>query len=405
MKILITTDAFPPGGGGSGQSTAALSRALTEGGHDVRVVVCRRNTLGRERRNWEGVPVVEYGVGKRTLGGTEREGRLASFLNEWAEAERFDLAHAQHWLSATATVRASRSLGFPVVVTVRDYWPVCIWSTKLSGGERCPGCSYWRRVLCVGRHRPWLWPGAAFAPPLVGRELERRLSTLREASAVIAVSRHVERALPVDHSVVIPNLVDLNDLAGRKAAGPFPGLPERFALFVGKLEPNKAPDRLLPILRVASVNIPLVVAGEGSLAESLRREASRTGQEVHLPGWVKLDQVLGMMQQAAAVLFPSRWDEPLSRVLLEGLGVGAVLIVEPTGGSEEMIVDGESGLLGRTVDELGAGLRRVVTEDGLALRLRQGALRRAKEYFSKETVLPRVQDLYARVLAGEKVGA
>jgi glycosyltransferase involved in cell wall biosynthesis len=183
-----------------------------------------------------------------------------------------------------------------------------------------------------------------------------------------------------------------------------PGLPGRFALFVGKLEPNKAPDRLLPILRAAGVSIPLVIAGEGSLGESLRREASRVEPQVLFAGWVEPDQALRMMHQAVAVLFPSRWEEPLSRVLLDGLGVGAVLIVEPTGGSEEMIVDGESGLVGRTVEELATALRRVATEDGLASNLRQGALRRAKEHFSKEVVLPRVENVYSRVVKGETVG-
>jgi glycosyltransferase involved in cell wall biosynthesis len=80
-----------------------------------------------------------------------------------------------------------------------------------------------------------------------------------------------------------------------------------------------------------------------------------------------------------------------------------VLIVEPTGGSEEIVVHGESGLLGRSVEELGAALRRVATEAGLATQLRQGARRRARERFSKDVVIPRVEALYARVIKGEKI--
>ena len=111
----------------------------------------------KEEREWEGTRVIEVGVGSPTFGSaSRREANLASFLEQWDE--RFDLAHAQHWLSAGATIRASRKTGLPVVVTVRDYWPVCIWSTMLSGTDACPGCSYARRVVCVGRHRPLLWP-------------------------------------------------------------------------------------------------------------------------------------------------------------------------------------------------------------------------------------------------------
>jgi glycosyltransferase involved in cell wall biosynthesis len=238
---------------------------------------------------------------------------------------------------------------------------------------------------------------------MVGREIGRRTAALERASAVIAVSGHVKRTLPVRHSVVIPNLLDVPEVESKSAGRPSLELPERFVLFVGKLEPNKAPDRLLPILRAAGVGLPLVIAGEGSLDDSLRQQAERADEEVRFVGWVDPDVTLQLMRHAAALIFPSRWDEPLSRVLLEGLGAGAVLIVEPTGGSEEILVHGESGLLGRSVEELGEALRRVVTELSLAEKLREGARRRAIEHFSKDVVVPRVEALYERVVKGEKI--
>jgi glycosyltransferase involved in cell wall biosynthesis len=397
MKILLTTDVFPPGGGGSGQSTAALARALVRRGHEITVVVSKRNVSGELRRDWEGVAVIEVGVGRAKAGRSGRETRLARFIKDWAPEEKFDLAHAQHWLSAKATIDAFSTLNLPVVVTVRDYWPVCIWSTKLSGQHRCPGCSFVRRIVCVGRRRPVLWPLAPLLPVLVELELTRRRKTLEKAAAVVAVSEHVKRSLPVDRAEVIPNLVDLSEIKKKLKGESFPELPDRFALFVGKLEPNKAPDRLIPILKASGVRLPLVVAGSGSLEKKLREEGSRFEGDVHFKGWVEAEETLRLMSRATAVVFPSRWDEPLSRVLLEGLGAGAVLLVQPTGGSEDIVVHGESGLLGRSIEELGDTLRRVVEEDGLSTRLRQGALERAEEVFSKDVVLPRYEALYERV--------
>ena len=131
MKILITADAFPPGGGGSAQSTAALARALAGNGHQVIVVVGRRNVLGELRKDWEGLSVIEVGLGNTMPGGTRRELRLVSFLKQWSPSERFDLAHAQHWLSAKATVEASREAEFPVVVTVAVISILCSgWSSS-----------------------------------------------------------------------------------------------------------------------------------------------------------------------------------------------------------------------------------------------------------------------------------
>ncbi|MFQ5791389.1 MAG: glycosyltransferase family 4 protein [Acidobacteriota bacterium] len=403
MKILLTTDVFPPGTGGSGYSAAALARALVLRGHEVSVVAAKASDLGERQRGWEGVEITEIGVGSSAA--PRRQARLASFLSRWAAGRGFDVVHAQHWVSAGAAVEAGRRVRLPVVVTVRDYWPVCIWTTMLSGDKDCPGCSYTRRIVCVGRRHPELWLLAPALPPFVGLEMERRKRILKSAQAVIAVSRHVARVLALDHTVVIPNLLDLQDIKQKLSQELPSDLPQPFLLFVGKLEPNKAPDKLLAILRCAKVGLPLVLAGEGRLEKSLREEAARHRMDVRLLGWAEHDVVLRLMQRATAVIFPSRWQEPLSRVLLEALAVGAVLVVEPTGGSEDIVVDGETALVGRTVEEMAEALRRVVSTPALAQRLREGALHRAKERFSSQVVLPQVEALYRRVAAGVKVGA
>jgi glycosyltransferase involved in cell wall biosynthesis len=349
------------------------------------VVVGRSEASGQEL--WQGIEVAEVVIPPSRIGNArERERAFAAGMVLAAGEEAWDLAHAQHWLSAGATRRALPRL--PTVVTVRDYWPVCIWSTRLSGFEPCPGCSYRRRVTCIGRQRPGLRPVAAFLPPLVGWELARRRRVLESASAVAAVSRYVASTLPIERVSVIPNLLELPNNPPRPQ-----DVPERYLLFVGKLEPGKAPDLLLPILASARVEFPLLVAGAGSLEAELRTK----GGNVRYLGWVDEERALALMKHADCLLFPSRWQEPLSRVLLDALALGAAIVAEPTGGTEEIVVDGESGLLGRGVDELGRALRRVVDDPALARRLREGARRRAQSVFSEDAVVPRVEALYRSV--------
>jgi glycosyltransferase involved in cell wall biosynthesis len=386
MNVLLTTDSFPPGGGGSGRSTATLAKALKRRGHRVRVVVARREASGR--KEWEGVEVAEVVIPASRLGnGGERQRAFARGMVLAAGEEAWDLVHAQHWLSAGASRRALPRL--PTVVTVRDYWPICIWSTMLSGAEPCPGCSYTRRVTCIGRHRPSLWPISAVLPPLVGWELANRRRVLESASAVTAVSRYVAGTLPIERVAVIPNLLE----AVRNEPPRPQDVPERYLLFVGKLEPGKAPDHLLPILDAARAELPLLVAGSGSLEAQLRAR----GGNVRYLGWVDEERVLSLIMHADCLLFPSRWQEPLSRVLLDAIALGAAIVAEPTGGTEEIVVDGESGLLGRGVDELARALRRVLDDPSLTQRLREGAQRRAEAVFSEGVVLPRVETLYRSV--------
>jgi glycosyltransferase involved in cell wall biosynthesis len=384
MNVLLVTDAFPPGAGGSGRSTALLARALVKRGHRVRVAVARAKLKGQ--KEWRGVAVSEVEIPKSSFGNARlREEAFATGMTLAIGEEPWDVVHAQHWLSAGASRRALPRL--PLVVTVRDYWPVCIWSTMLSGKEPCPGCSYPRRAVCVGRRKPWLWPVAPLLPPFVGFELRRRADVLRSAKAVLAVSRHVAAALPLEVVHVVPNVLEspLPEPMPRPA-----DVPERYVFFAGKLEPGKAPDRLLAILDAAGTDLPLLVAGTGSSSSELR-SASR---DVRLLGWVDEERVLALLEHADAVVFPSRWQEPLSRVLLDGLAVGAVLVVEPTGGTPEIVVDGESGLHGRGDRELGEALARVLSDAALARRLREGARERARTVFSEDVVVPVVESIY-----------
>ncbi len=391
MKILIPTDAFPPGAGGSGQSTAALARALHRHGHDVHVMVGRLRATGQT--SWEAIRVSEVALLGRRY---QRENVFAEAIRHQLSSEAADIVHAQHWLSARATAIADPESA--VVVTVRDYWPVCIWTTMLSGSEACPGCTYKRRVLCAGRHRPWSWPVTPFLPPVMGREIGRRQMALERAEAIVAVSAHVAGTLPFAGVDVIPNIVDADGLF-RIAEQPGPAhLPESFVLFVGKLEPNKAPDRLLRILDLSGTDLPLVVAGSGSLEPSLRSRAARSGRDVRFLGWVDETTSLRLLRQARAVVFPSRWHEPLSRVLLEALAVGAALVVEPTGGTADIVLHEASGLVGPSEPSLAAELKRIVDDRALSERLRQGARDRARAVFSESAVVPQLEALYQAAL-------
>jgi glycosyltransferase involved in cell wall biosynthesis len=99
----------------------------------------------------------------------------------------------------------------------------------------------------------------------------------------------------------------------------------------------------------------------------------------------------------AQVDSPPEPAPPNARVLLDAIALGAVIVAEPTGGTGDLVVDGESGLLGRGVEELGRALRRVLDDPLLARRLREGARSRAEAVFSKDVVLPKVESLYRSV--------
>jgi glycosyltransferase involved in cell wall biosynthesis len=318
---------------------------------------------------------------------------FARELERQIQSFRPDVVHAQHMLSALGALGPCAGAAVPLAVTVRDHWPVCFWSTRISRGALCPACSVKNMTACVRGRIPAL--AGLLAIPYMLHDLGARRAALQRAQGVIAVSEAVRSELGTAgiESVAIPNIVDGDELARVSAGAPGLDLPDRFLLFVGKLEANKGASLLVPALRRASVSLPLIVLGSGSLEAQIRSEATAAGLDVRLPGWVNRSDVLRAMKRADALVFPSTWPEPLSRVLIEAIALQVPVAAMDTGGTREILEHEISGLIAVDASTLGAAVQRLVKNPELRARLRAGARSRAHT-FSPENLVPRYLSFY-----------
>jgi len=201
--------------------------------------------------------------------------------------------------------------------------------------------------------------------------------------------------------ITIPNMVDLasvdNALLGK---WPLPDLApgDRFLLFVGKWDLNKGAQMLPEAVKRSGINLPVVMAGEGALRDSIEVEAASLGLDFRFYEWLDNDAAILLMRHTTALLFPSAWQEPLSRVLLEGCAAGATIVALDTGGTGDVIAHGESGWLAHDMSSFVEGVRAGATDTELNQTLRIGARHRAEEKFSSSHVSARVETLYRRLL-------
>ena len=72
--------------------------------------------------------------------------------------------------------------------------------------------------------------------------------------------------------------------------------------------------------------MPVVLLGDGPLKAEIEADAAPRGLDFRFYSWLDNDAVLRVMQAAQVLLFPSAWQEPLSRVLLEGCAAGAAIL-------------------------------------------------------------------------------
>lgn len=383
MKIVLASEVYPPRAGGAGWSTRALALGLRAAGHEVTVV-----TTSPGPADLDGLD-----VRRLTVRGRKRLAAPRAFARALATMES-DVVHAQHSLSALgalSTARPSR-----VAVTVRDHWPVCFWSTRISQGALCPECGPAPMTRCVvGRipaPRPFSW-----APiPYMGLDLALKRRALRKAGATLAVSEAIAAELlayGIPRVEVIPNVVDAAEARATAEAPPSFAVPDRFLLYVGKIEENKGARLLVPAVAGARTGLPLVVLGEGTLSHSLKFDAASAGVPLVVRGWAEREDVLRCLARATALVFPSLWPEPLSRVLLEAIALGTPVAAMATGGTRELLGTDGAGLVVDDAAGLADAVARLGGDATLRERTRSAARLRA-EAFSPQSLIPRYESAY-----------
>jgi glycosyltransferase involved in cell wall biosynthesis len=411
VRVLITTDAFPPVCGGSGWSAYELARGLRARGHHVSLVQpMPGQPSGVHETVYDGFVVRQFGAPApdipyiRNYYKSEKLTRsLATYLTTLLQWDTHDIVHAQHVMTTVASIDAAKLLGVPVVATVRDYWPVCYWSDLLhtsSGLELCPECTVENMRVCLQPRAGAFWPLALPMIPYMRANLAAKQTGLARADAVVAVSRRIaddlrQRAPDLSHTriEVIPNPVNVEALrtASRSEVR---GPGSEYALYLGKLAPNKGSSFLIDVVRRADLDWPLIVAGDGPDRADLEREARASGRQIEFRGWVGRDEAAVLLANAALLIFPSRGPESLSRVLIEASALGVPIAAMDTGGTRDIIEPGVTGLLSAAPEGLAADVRRLRHDPALARRLGDAAKRKVEADFDAAAVVARIERLY-----------
>jgi len=178
------------------------------------------------------------------------------------------------------------------------------------------------------------------------------------------------------------------------------GLPERFILYVGTLEPRKNLGVLLEAIARLSPPVPLIlVGGKGWKPAFLPRlrELEREGRA----RWVGFipDEELPLWYNAATVFaYPSRY-EGFGMPPLEAMACGTPVIAARAASLPEVV--GEAGLLVDPMDGEAwtEGLSTLLWDEALREALRARGLARAARFTWEATAAATVR-LYRRLLSG-----
>ncbi len=242
--------------------------------------------------------------------------------------------------------------------------------------------------------------------PRVARAHERiQARLLCRADRIVVGSRVLAETTPalfphLARVVVIPYGVDPDDWPAdpdqvEKLRGRY-GQP--IVLLVGRLVHYKGVDVLIEAMRAVAAS--LVVVGDGPLRGALERTASeqRLGRRVYFVGNVTNEERSAYYQAASVFVLPAvSRAESFGIAMLEAMSHGTAVVSTELGtGTSWVNVTGETGLVVPPKDPtaLAEAITRVLTDDDLRMRFGRAAARRAREHFSKRTMLDQLAGVY-----------
>ena len=182
------------------------------------------------------------------------------------------------------------------------------------------------------------------------------------------------------------------------------GLPERYVLYVGTVDPRKDLTRL----RAAYELLPPDQADDSALvlvgrvnrgAERLARQLRRPGPRGHVIAldYVPRDVLPAIYSGAAVFVYPSRY-EGFGLPVLEAMSCAAPVIVSSADALGELV--GEAGVVLRTesVEELTQAMERLLRFENEQQRLRDAGLKRST-VFNVERLGRETAEVYRQALA------
>jgi glycosyltransferase involved in cell wall biosynthesis len=179
---------------------------------------------------------------------------------------------------------------------------------------------------------------------------------------------------------------------------PSAGLSGDYVAFLGRISPEKRPDRAIAIAR--ALCIPLKIAAKVDRADEAyfrtTIEPLLDGPGVEFIGEINEHQKTQFLGQARALLFPIDWPEPFGLSMIEAMACGTPVLAFRCGSVPEIIDEGITGAIVETVEEAIAALPRVMALDRKKVR------QRFEQRFSATQMAKDYVGVYRSLLASSK---
>ncbi len=364
LNILQVASGFPAWGG-TELHILNLSQQLMLRGHRV-TVACRPE-------GWVSRKAKEMGL--TTLDATvlrQQDWRDYDVFRKFCRDEKIDVLHT-HWSTdAVVPSTAGKFAGVP--------------------------------VRLMTRHSPYPFK-TAFGRFMFSHVLYNRILAVSQSVANTLIENGIspDKVIVIHHGTNVGEFEQIteNPDAVRQELGFLPGTVTVGIL--GRVAQEKGHKYLFDSLKlIPDLDcVKIVVVGEGPQLEEQRQYVEQNGLSDRVV-WVPFrSDVNNVINALDIVTVPSTWQEPCSAVIQQAMALSKPVIGTKVGGTPEMIVDGETGILADPCDaaSLAAAIRTLASSEALRRRQGEAGAKRVRALFTLDRMTTRIEQLYRQELA------
>jgi glycogen(starch) synthase len=419
VRLLFISNLYPPHHlGGYEQLCQEVATLLTARGHQITVLTSTFQVPGRQtgeepavRRTLKLASDVYYYKPQQLLGYQgDANANLQAVRDTIAETKPDAVVIWGMWnLSPLVAAEAERCAGSNVAYYFANEWPI-----EPSAHE-----AYWEAN--EGGSAGRLFKSIARAPVRNALNGEWRPYKLRYEHPItcsLAVRDHLVKAgVPIQHAEVIYHGIDPTPYRQAVAARVRNESDETMkVVFVGSLLPQKgvhtaveAMGRLAQDRFDAPVSLDILGAGHPDYGQHLRQLVQdwhiQDRVTFHTP--IERAKLPAFLAQYDVLVMPSIWEEPQARISQEAMAAGLVLVGTLTGGSKEILVDGQNGLAFKPEDAQGLAdqLKILAKDPALRPRLTEAGWQTVSERFTISRMLDHLEAYLTEVAMQQRVAA
>jgi glycosyltransferase involved in cell wall biosynthesis len=208
---------------------------------------------------------------------------------------------------------------------------------------------------------------------------------------LVSISDSQREPIPdVNWVATVYNAIDLASFHFRETPGDY-------LVFLGRMHPEKRPDRAIDIAR--DLGMRLIMAAkidpvDRDYFKFAIEPLIRSSSLIEFIGEVDEPQKDELLGGAYAYLFPIDWPEPFGLTMVESMATGTPVVAYRAGSVPEILKDGVTGFICDTVSDMAQAVTRVGAIDRRACR------EHAERYFAPSVMVRGYEQVYEKLVRG-----